>query len=95
MNTNLNFNVETAEGISQETQDHQPQIHFNAQEETISPVILPTHQVYTPDVDLATLSIKELATSEIVYNRELSWLDFNWRVLNEALDTRYLALRFI
>ncbi|OUC07175.1 polyphosphate kinase, partial [Litorilinea aerophila] len=39
-------------------------------------------------MDIATLSLDELCTSEMVYNRELSWLDFNWRVLNEALDAR-------
>ncbi|MEM7533355.1 MAG: polyphosphate kinase 1 [Chloroflexota bacterium] len=88
MNTNLNFKIDTTEDTRIETQNHQSQIHVNPQKETTASIILPTHQIYTPDVDLATLSIKELATSEIVYNRELNWLDFNWRVLNEALDTR-------
>ena len=61
-------------------------------------VIQPPDQVYLPDLDLASLSLDELSTSEIVYNRELNWLDFNWRVLNEALDTRtplLERLRFI
>ena len=52
------------------------------------PVIQPTERAYQPAVDLSTLSLDELSTSELVYNRELSWLDFNWRVLAEALDAR-------
>jgi polyphosphate kinase len=56
--------------------------------EACANVIQPATQVYVPDIDLSSLSLDELSTSEIVYNRELSWLDFNWRVLNEALDAR-------
>ncbi|MEZ4613918.1 MAG: polyphosphate kinase 1 [Caldilineaceae bacterium] len=44
------------------------------------------------------MSLDELSSSELVYNRELSWLDFNWRVLAEALDARtplLERLRFI
>jgi polyphosphate kinase len=37
---------------------------------------------------ITTLSLDELSTSHLIYNRELSWLDFNWRVLSEALDER-------
>ncbi len=51
-------------------------------------IIQPREKVYVPDIDLTTLSLDELAGSDIVYNRELSWLDFNWRVLAEALDDR-------
>jgi polyphosphate kinase len=50
--------------------------------------ILPAERAHQPNVDLATLSLDELSNSEQVYNRELSWLDFNWRVLHEALDPR-------
>lgn len=37
---------------------------------------------------LQNLSLDELVASPTVYNRELSWLDFNWRVLYQALDLR-------
>ena len=53
-----------------------------------SATILPTTRAYQPDVDLATLSLDGLSTSAAVYNSELTWLDFNWRVLHEALDDR-------
>ena len=33
---------------------------------------------------LESLSLEQLATSEFVYNYELAWLDFNWRVLFQA-----------
>jgi len=62
------------------------------------PVIQPSKHAYQPSVDLSTLSLDELSTSEQIYNRELSWLDFNWRVLAEALDERaplLERLRFI
>ncbi|MCB0062387.1 MAG: hypothetical protein KDE19_09735, partial [Caldilineaceae bacterium] len=62
------------------------------------PVIQPPEHAYQPAVDLSTLSLEELSTSEAVYNRELSWLDFNWRVLAEAMDPRtplLERLRFI
>jgi polyphosphate kinase len=49
---------------------------------------LPQHPVYTPGFDLTALALDAISGSDEVYNRELSWLDFNWRVLHEALDTR-------
>lgn len=52
------------------------------------PMIFPPARAHEPDVDLATLSLDELSTSPEVYNSELVWLDFNWRVLHEALDRR-------
>ena len=51
-------------------------------------VIVPEEHVFEPDVDLSTFSLDELSTSDIVYNRELNWLDFNWRVLHQATDER-------
>ena len=49
---------------------------------------LPPSRVIEPSYDITTLSIDELSSSEEVYNRELSWLSFNWRVLHEAVDPR-------
>ena len=51
-------------------------------------VVQPTENVYVPSMDISTLSLKELCGSDEVYNRELSWLSFNWRVLQEAVDRR-------
>lgn len=50
--------------------------------------IVPMRRAYEPDVDLASLSLDELSVSEQVYNRELNWLDFCWRVFHEGLDPR-------
>jgi polyphosphate kinase len=61
-------------------------------------VIAPPRLIYSSPNDLATLSLDVLSSSEEVYNYELAWLDFNWRVLNEALDARtplLERLRFI
>jgi polyphosphate kinase len=49
---------------------------------------LPQHPAYTPGFDLAALTLDALSALDEVYNRELSWLDFNWRVLHEAVDPR-------
>jgi polyphosphate kinase len=66
--------------------------------EEVANTIQPPVQDYIADVDLSSLSLDELSNSETVYNREISWLNFNWRVLNEALDSRnplLERLRFI
>ncbi len=50
--------------------------------------ILPAERLFQPEMALSTLSLDDLSNSPEVYNRELAWLDFNWRVLHEALDER-------
>ncbi len=49
---------------------------------------LPQHLVYAPAFDLTALTLDAICQADEVYNRELSWLDFNWRVLYEAIDPR-------
>ncbi len=49
---------------------------------------LPQHLAYAPEFELGALTLDALSNSDEVYNRELSWLDFNWRVLHEAIDMR-------
>ncbi|MFN8493290.1 MAG: polyphosphate kinase 1 [Caldilineaceae bacterium] len=56
--------------------------------EVTAATILPAQRAYEPEANLATLSLDDLSTSSEVYNSELTWLDFNWRVLHEALDKR-------
>jgi len=51
-------------------------------------IVMPPTSVYAPAVDLAEASLDDLASSPLIYNREISWLDFNWRVLQEVLDDR-------
>ena len=52
------------------------------------PDLAPRVRAFVPEYDLASLSLDELSTSDVAYNRELSWLDFNWRVFAEAQDER-------
>ena len=57
------------------------------------PTIMPPTPTFQPEVGITTLSLEELAASETIYNRELSWLDFNRRVLHEGLDPRTPLLK--
>lgn len=54
----------------------------------VQSVIQPAERVHENGFDPATLSLDELTTSEAIYNFELGWLDFNWRVLHQAIDER-------
>lgn len=43
---------------------------------------------HLPEIDLAAQSLDVLSHAEEVYIYELAWLNFNWRVLYQALDAR-------
>ena len=45
--------------------------------------------------DEKSRSVFNLKNSQYYFNRELSWLEFNYRVLHEALDKRTLLLERI
>lgn len=56
--------------------------------EPVGFVIQPVMEVFSPEQDPSQMSLEELSTFPEIYNRELNWLDFNWRVLQEGLDAR-------
>jgi polyphosphate kinase len=68
------------------------QVFVDAEIQPLPGDIMPPERAYTPEMDISELSLKELCTSDVIYNRELSWLDFNWRVLHEATDDRNRVL---
>lgn len=60
----------------------------NTSSEQVNFVVQPVVEVFSPEQDPTEMSLEELSTSPEIYNRELNWLDFNWRVLQEGLDDR-------
>lgn len=49
-------------------------------------VVQPPSEATLMPTQIADYDVQTLSQSPEVYNRELSWLDFNWRVLQHALD---------
>nr|XP_024395668.1 uncharacterized protein LOC112291913 isoform X5 [Physcomitrium patens] len=50
------------------------------------------------EADVADIGLDALVVADLVYNKELSWLAFNWRVLHMALDVHvplFERLRFL
>ena len=78
--------VGTEETFHRNGASHHPR--QNGVRPSAPPVIQPKVRAQQPDFDIATLSLDELSNSEAIYNRELAWLDFNWRVLHEGMDKR-------
>lgn len=76
----------TVERLEPDPADDQLDLCDSAPVEDFS--VMPPGVDYEPPVDITTLSLEELSGAPYLYNRELSWLDFNWRVLYEALDDR-------
>ncbi len=75
--------------ITDDTAAIEPATAFDWQAKPSSATTMPPVSAYPPSpTPLTNLSLDELADSPALYNRELSWLDFNWRVLYEALDAR-------
>ena len=54
----------------------------------ITPAVVPPNDLVLVNSDVSDLSEEMLSRQPEVYNRELSWMDFNWRVLQEGLDQR-------
>ena len=50
--------------------------------------VMPPSNTMFLERDVSGRTVEELCTAPAIYNRELSWLDFNWRVLHEAQDPR-------
>lgn len=50
--------------------------------------VVPPTDTFFLERDVSGRSVEDLCTAPEIYNRELSWLDFNWRVLHEAKDPR-------
>ena len=67
---------------------HLAELYHDFQREWEHTHSLPQNPAYTPAFSLAALALDALSNADEVYNRELSWLDFNWRVLHEAIDPR-------
>ncbi len=50
--------------------------------------VMPPADTIFLERDVSGRTVDDLCTAPEIYNRELSWLDFNWRVLHEAQDPR-------
>ncbi|XP_024395667.1 uncharacterized protein [Physcomitrium patens] len=49
-------------------------------------VVMPLQKQEGLEADVADIGLDALVVADLVYNKELSWLAFNWRVLHMALD---------
>jgi hypothetical protein len=61
-------------------------------------VVMPPQKQVGLEADVKHIDLKDLVVADSVYNKELSWLAFNWRVLHMALDVQtplFERLRFL
>ena len=54
----------------------------------VGAAIMPPPDTMFLERDVSGRTVEELCKAPEIYNRELNWLDFNWRVLHEARDPR-------
>lgn len=54
----------------------------------VGAAVMPPPDTMFLERDVSGRTVEELCTAPEIYNRELNWLDFNWRVLHEARDPR-------
>lgn len=54
----------------------------------VASVTIPPEPIEGVTADVKEMDLKEMTAKDDVYNIELNWLAFNWRVLHMAAEVR-------